>query len=110
MKGLIVFCNTPDQACAEHLAALLVEERLAACVNIMAPCRSVYRWEGKTESVSEVPLMIKTCDEVYARLEARLCALHPYQVPEILACKIADGLTSYLTWVEAAVFSSDASD
>jgi periplasmic divalent cation tolerance protein len=110
MNGLIVFCNAPDVACAERIAAVLVEERLAACVNILAPCRSVYRWEGKTEASSEVPMIIKTRDDAYERLEKRILSLHPYQVPEIVACRIARGLPGYLTWVEDSVFSSESSD
>jgi periplasmic divalent cation tolerance protein len=107
MNGLLVFCNVPDQASAECLAAQLVEERLAACVTIMAPCRSVYSWEGRQESSAEVPLIIKTTAERYPLLEQRIVSLHPYQVPEIVACAITRGLPSYLTWVEQSVFSRD---
>ena len=110
MKGLIVFCNAPDTACAERIAAELVEARLAACVNILAPCRSVYRWEGKTETAVEVPLIIKTRAAAYPRLEERILALHPYQVPEILACDVSNGLPGYLRWVGESLFSSRESD
>jgi periplasmic divalent cation tolerance protein len=107
MKDLLVFCNAPDQAFAEKLATQLVEERLAACVNVLAPCQSFYRWEGHTESACEIPLIIKTTRAVYPRLEQRITLLHPYQVPEIVACEITQGLPRYLTWVEQSVFSSD---
>jgi periplasmic divalent cation tolerance protein len=105
MSGLLVFCNVPDQAVADQLAAKLIEERLAACVNILAPCRSVYCWEGKIEVGVEVPLIIKTTRRQYPELEARIQSLHPYQVPEIIACDIDCGLPAYLTWVEDAVIS-----
>ena len=107
MSGLLVFCNAPDQAVAEQLASLLVEERLAACVNILAPCVSVYRWEGHIEREQEVPLLIKTTAARYAGLEARLKALHPYEIPEIIACDITHGLPAYLTWVAQAMISRD---
>ena len=107
MKALLVFCNVPDRALAERIAAALVGERLAACVNLMAPCRSVYRWEGQVEWSDEVPLIIKTTADAYPRLEQRLRALHSYSVPEIVACDIAGGLPDYLTWVGEQVFSSE---
>jgi periplasmic divalent cation tolerance protein len=107
MKGLLVFCNAPDQATAEMLAARLVEERLAACVNVLAPCRSYYHWEDRLDSATEIPMIIKTTAEAYSRLEQTLSSLHPYQVPEIVACEISRGLPAYLTWVEQSVFSRE---
>ncbi|TDR80346.1 divalent-cation tolerance protein CutA [Paludibacterium purpuratum] len=107
MKALLVFCNVPDRAQAERIAQALVAGRLAACVNILAPCRSVYRWEGKVESADEIPLIIKTTDDAYPQLEQQLRALHPYQVPEIVACDIVVGLPDYLTWVGGQVFSRE---
>lgn len=107
MSGLLVFCNAPDQKTAEMLASSLVAERLVACVNILAPCQSVYRWDGRIEAATEIPLIMKTTAECYPALEQRLSVLHPYQVPEIIACDIAHGLPSYLTWVGQSVFSSD---
>jgi len=99
MKNLVVLCTAPDMATAERLARALVEERLAACVNLLAPCQSVYRWQDQVECASEVPLVIKTSAASYPRLEARLAELHPYEVPEILALPVEAGLPSYLTWV-----------
>jgi periplasmic divalent cation tolerance protein len=107
MKGLLVLCNAPDQETAEMLASRLVEERLAACVNILAPCRSYYHWEGRLDSATEIPLLIKTTVEAYPRLEQAVVQLHPYEVPEIIACEIHRGLPAYLTWVEQSVFSSE---
>ena len=99
--SLIVITNLPDAASAQTLAVLLVEQRLAACVNILAPCRSVYRWQGKIEDTSEVPLLIKTTAARYAALEAAIRAQHPYELPEIVAVPIDRGLPEYIAWVVA---------
>lgn len=106
MEVIMVLCNVPDAALAQQIAETLVGEQLAACVNIMAPCRSVYRWQGKLENASEVPLQIKTTAAAYPALQARLLQLHPYEVPEIVALSLAAGLPAYLTWVAAEVLSS----
>jgi periplasmic divalent cation tolerance protein len=98
---LVVFCNAPSEEVAHSIAGSLVQERLAACVNVLAPCRSVYRWEGKMEQASEVPLLIKTTRDRYPLLEAALRRLHPYDVPEILALPVAGGSDAYLRWVVA---------
>ena len=98
---LLVLSNLPDRASAEALAAKLIEERLAACVNILAPCRSVYRWNDAVEQATEIPLLIKTSEARYASLEAAIRAHHPYQLPEIVALPIARGLPDYLAWVAA---------
>lgn len=101
METLLVLTNLPDAASARALAAALVEQRLAACVNILAPCRSVYRWQGKVEDAEEVPLLIKTTASRYAELEAAIRARHPYELPEIVAVPIGRGLPDYLAWVAA---------
>ena len=101
MSALLVLTTLPDSASARTLAALLVEQRLAACVNIMAPCRSVYRWQDKVEQAEEVPLLIKTTRERYAALEAAIRSQHPYELPEVIAVPIEQGLAAYLAWVEA---------
>lgn len=103
---LLVVCNAPDEETAERIATTLVAEQLAACVNILGPCRSVYRWQGAVERAEEIPLLIKTRADAYPQLEARLAALHPYEVPEIVALPVAQGLPSYLTWVSNSVVSS----
>ncbi|AVG15651.1 divalent-cation tolerance protein CutA [Pseudogulbenkiania ferrooxidans] len=102
----MVVCNAPDEKTAERIATTLVAEQLAACVNILSPCRSVYRWQGAVERAEEIPLLIKTRADAYPQLEARLAALHPYEVPEIVALPVAQGLPSYLTWVSNSVVSS----
>ena len=101
MSELIVMTNLPDQATAEKLAAFVVEERLAACVNILAPCASIYQWKGSIERAGEVPLLIKTTDARYAQLEAAIRSVHPYETPEIVAISVAAGLPGYLAWVAA---------
>jgi periplasmic divalent cation tolerance protein len=99
MKTLLVFTNMPDQASAEILAASLVEQRLAACVNVLAHCNSVYRWKGEVEATSEVPLVIKTTSERYPMLEQAILAGHPFELPEIIAVPVEHGLPAYLDWV-----------
>ncbi len=99
MTVLVVLTNCPDAASADALAAALVEARLAACVNVLAPCRSVYRWQGAVERAEEVPLLIKTTVDRYAALEAGIRARHPYEVPEIVALPVDRGLPDYLRWV-----------
>lgn len=101
MTTLLVFTNLPDQASAQALAAALVEQRLAACVNILAPCRSVYRWRGAVDVADEVPLLIKTSAERYDALAEAIRARHPYQLPEIVAVAVDRGLPDYLAWVAA---------
>jgi periplasmic divalent cation tolerance protein len=99
MDALLVLTNLPDDASARALAAHLIEARLAACVNILSPCHSVYHWEGKTEAASEVPLLIKTTTARYAELQAAIQKQHPYELPEIIAVPIQHGLPAYLDWV-----------
>ncbi|MEW6294280.1 MAG: divalent-cation tolerance protein CutA [Pseudomonadota bacterium] len=101
METLLVITNLPDAYSAHALAGALVEARLAACVNILAPCRSVYRWQGKTESAEEVPVLIKTTAARYAALEAAIRARHPYELPEIIAVPVDRGLPEYLAWVDS---------
>jgi len=96
-----VFTNLPERAAAERLADLLVEKRLAACVNILAPCRSVYRWQGAVRHDEEHPMLIKTTAERYPALEQALRSGHPYELPEIIAVPIERGLPAYLQWVAA---------
>ena len=93
--------NLPDAGAARLLADHLVGQRLAACVNILAPCRSVYRWQGKVEDTEEVPLLIKTSAARYPELEAAIRARHPYELPEIVAVPISHGLPDYLGWLAA---------
>jgi periplasmic divalent cation tolerance protein len=99
MSTLLVLTNLPDRAAAERLADTLIEGRFAACVNILAPCRSVYRWKGAVQHDEEHPMLIKTTTERYAALEQAIRAGHPYELPEIVAVPIERGLPAYLAWV-----------
>jgi periplasmic divalent cation tolerance protein len=101
MSTLLVLTNLPDRAAAERLADTLIEKRLAACVNILAPCRSVYRWKGALQRDEEHPVLIKTTADGYAALEAAIRANHPYELPEIVAVPIERGLPAYLDWIAA---------
>ncbi len=98
-RALIVLTNLPDEDSARTIARLLIEQRLAACVNILSPCHSVYSWRSTLEESTEVPLLIKTTHERYAALEATLLEHHPYELPEIVAIPIVRGLPGYLDWV-----------
>ena len=101
MSTLLVITNLPDRGAAERLAEALVAKRLAACVNILAPCRSVYRWQGEVQHDEEHPVLIKTTPERYAQLEVEIRSLHPYELPEIIAVPIERGLPAYLDWLAA---------
>ena len=101
VTALLVLTNLPDQDSAEALARELVKARLAACVNVLAPCQSFYRWQGALETASEVPLLIKTRSDCYAALEAAIRARHPYELPEIIALPVSAGLPDYLAWLAA---------
>ncbi len=99
MTTLLVLTNVPERAAAERLADMLVEKRLAACVNILAPCRSVYRWKDAVQREEEHPMLMKTTVERYPALEQALRAAHPYELPEIIAVPVERGLAAYLDWV-----------
>ncbi|MBN9697412.1 MAG: divalent-cation tolerance protein CutA [Zoogloea sp.] len=98
---LLVLTNLPDADSAGRVARLLIEQRLAACVNVLAPCTSVYRWQGALETASELPLLIKTTRAAYPALQATLREAHPYELPEIVAIPVQEGLPDYLAWVAA---------
>jgi periplasmic divalent cation tolerance protein len=98
---LLVLTNLPNRAAAEQLADTLIAQKLAACVNILAPCRSVYRWKDAVQHDEEHPMLIKTTSERYAALEQAVRAGHPYELPEIIAMPIERGLPAYLDWVAA---------
>ncbi|ADQ83227.1 divalent-cation tolerance protein CutA [Methylovorus sp. MP688] len=98
-EAILVLTNMPDQTSANSLAASLVNARLAACVNILTPCTSVYRWQGKVETANEIPLLIKTCRTQYAALQQAIVQQHPYELPEILCVPISTGLPAYLAWL-----------
>lgn len=103
MSYQIVFNTCPDLETAKVIATALVESRLAACVNIVPTVISVYQWQQVTESAQECLLMIKSEDSQYAELQERIRELHPYELPEIVAVSIAQGLPEYLHWIEACL-------
>jgi periplasmic divalent cation tolerance protein len=101
METCLVITNLPDRDSAAKLAQALIEKRLAACVNVLSPCRSFYRWKGKIEHAEEIPVLVKTTRERYAELETAIRAGHPYELPEIIAVPLTAGLPAYLEWVES---------
>lgn len=102
MTALACLCTCPDAATAAHIAEALVDERLAACVNVLPGVESVYRWQGRVERASEVLLLIKSTRERLPALTARVVELHPYELPELVAVDIAGGLPGYLAWIADA--------
>ncbi len=99
MGTILVISTLPDRDAAEKMAYFLIEQQLAACVNILPGVTSVYRWQGKVESANETILLIKTTMARYPALEAAIKAQHPYELPEIVAVPINAGLPAYLAWV-----------
>jgi periplasmic divalent cation tolerance protein len=95
----LVFCSCPDSDTAQRLATSLVEARVAACVSLLPGVRSVYRWQGAIEQADEVLLLAKTTTERLPALVECLAALHPYELPEVLAVEAGAGLPAYLDWV-----------
>ena len=102
-EALVVITTMETQAEAERLASELVERELAACVQVIAPLTSVYRWQGKVETASEALLLMKTTRAAYPQLEAALKHLHRYETPEIIALPVATGSADYLAWLRVAV-------
>jgi periplasmic divalent cation tolerance protein len=96
---LVCFCTCPDTATAQAIADVLVGERLAACVNVLPGLRSVYRWQGAIERADEALLLIKTVRGQLPAMQARVVALHPYELPELVAVEVAGGLAAYLDWI-----------
>lgn len=105
---LLVLTNLPDRESALRLARHLVEARLAACVNVLAPGQSVYRWQGAIEQAEETPLLAKTTAERYPALETAIRSFHPYELPEIVAVRIERGLPEYLSWLAMETSASDS--
>ncbi|MFO0753602.1 MAG: divalent-cation tolerance protein CutA [Thermodesulfovibrionales bacterium] len=102
MEALVVYITAPGEEEAVKIARTLVEERLAACVNLVKGIRSLYRWEGKIEDDSEVLMIAKTRRELFASLQQRVKELHPYSVPELIALPIVGGSPDYLCWLHDA--------
>jgi periplasmic divalent cation tolerance protein len=98
-QPILVFTNFPDAQSADKAARELVERKLAACVNRVPAVQSVYRWNGAVEQATETSLLIKTTKGRYQELEAAIKTLHPYDLPEIIALPIVNGLPAYLDWI-----------
>lgn len=98
----MVLTNLPDRPAALKLADALVQRRLAACVNIIDGCTSVYLWQGKIESQRELPLLIKTRSALFPEVERLIRELHPYELPEIVAVPVQAGSAAYLSWLADA--------
>ena len=99
----IVLCTVPDRESAEQIATTLVTERLAACVNIVPGITSIYRWKNRIEKDAELLLIIKTHSAVFDTLQDSIRKLHPYELPEVIAVPITDGLPEYLDWISTAL-------
>lgn len=104
---LVIYCTCPNRQVAEHIANTLVDEYLAACVNIASEVTSVYRWQDQVQHDSEILLIIKTHNNTYPALETRIRTLHPYEVPEIIGLPICRGATDYLAWINSSVTKTE---
>ena len=96
---LLAISTFPDADTANRIAQALVEEKLAACANVIPAVHSIYRWKGKIETAGEIMVLFKTTQERQAAFEKKLRSLHPYEVPELICCKIDSGSPDYLRWV-----------
>ena len=106
-QALSIYIVAADDAEADRIAEALVAERLAACVNIMGPVRSVYRWQGRVERADEVALIAKSTAALFDRLAERVRALHSYDTPAIVAWPIVAGDKAYLDWIGAETAVSE---
>ena len=103
MSVVSVYCIFASSEEAERIGRILVEERLAACINIRAPCRSIYPWQGQIDSADETPAILKTTGEAADALISRIAGLHSYEVPCIAVWPIDKLLLSYAEWVEQSI-------
>jgi periplasmic divalent cation tolerance protein len=97
--AILVLTTLPTADAAAEVAKTVVDEKLAACANILPALRSIYRWEGKVQDENEVLVLLKTRQAQYERLKARILGLHPYEVPEVLAIPVEQGNQPYLDWI-----------
>ncbi|MDD2738708.1 dihydroorotate dehydrogenase [Methylomonas lenta] len=99
----LIYCTCPDQETAERIARQLISDKLAACVNILPGVSSIYEWQGQIEIAQEHLLLIKSQESLYATIETAIKALHPYQLPEIIAVAIERGSAEYLKWIDSCL-------
>jgi periplasmic divalent cation tolerance protein len=102
MEALVVYITAPNEEEAAKIAKILVEERLAGCVNIIKDIRSIYSWQGKLEDEKEVLMIVKTRLELFSALTSKVKELHSYTVPEVIAMPIVDGSEEYIKWLKEA--------
>jgi periplasmic divalent cation tolerance protein len=102
MEALVVYITAPNEEEAAKIAKILVEERLAGCVNIIKDIRSIYSWQGKLEDEKEVLMIVKTRLELFSALTSKVKELHSYTVPEVIAMPIVDGSEEYINWLQKA--------
>lgn len=102
-QPLVVLVTAPSEATAVEIGRTLVDEHLAACVNVVPGITSIYHWEGRREEAAEALLLIKTRPEGYAALQRRVLELHPYSVPEVLGLPVAEGAPAYVQWVRESI-------
>jgi periplasmic divalent cation tolerance protein len=98
--AILVMTHVPDRECAERIAESLISQKLAACVNIMPSGHSIYHWQGKIESASEIPMQIKSVLTRYPAIEAAIRKLHPYELPEITYVHVDGGEEAYIQWIQ----------
>jgi periplasmic divalent cation tolerance protein len=102
---IVVLTTCDSEKHAEKLARILVEQNLAACVNILPKARSIYRWEGKIEDHAEWLLLIKSRRDLFAGLRAEIQKVHTYEVPEVMALPVVDGAEAYLDWLDGQLIT-----
>lgn len=103
MKKIVALVTVPGREEAERIARALIEEKLAACCNIIPSVKSFFRWQGKVDEADELLLVIKTGEEKFSELAKRVKELHSYEVPEIIALPIGQGEKNYLRWIEDSI-------
>lgn len=101
-KYMVAITSAPQDA-AEHIAKAIIDEQLAACVQILGPVTSLYWWKGEVQKDTEALLLLKTKKSCIAKLKKRLTAIHPYDVPELLYLPVFDGLQAYLEWIDTII-------
>ena len=102
-ETILVLSTFPDADTARRVARTVIEEKLAACANLLPPVESIYRWKGEIETANEILVLIKSTTWKYQLLEAKIRELHPYEVPEIISFRADSGLADYLRWIDQSV-------
>ena len=107
MEPILIVTNFPEKKQAIAFAKKIVDDRLAACINILSAGISVYSWQGQTESDEEIPVLIKTQKQHYTQIQQAITAIHPYELPEIIIVPIIGGLPAYLQWISETILPPD---